>query len=52
MKLTAEPDNLDKFVRLFAVGNEDDTLFGVSINALSTQIIEQVRSSFGVSHGH
>lgn len=49
-KLPAEPDYLDVFVWLFAVGNEDDTLFGVSLNPFTAQLIEQVGTAFGESH--
>ena len=50
IKLTAEPDGLHVLSRLFAVGNEDDTLFGVSLNPFTAQLIEQVCPAFRVSH--
>lgn len=46
LKLTAEPDGLHVLPRLFAVGNEDDTLFGVSLNPFTAQLIEQVGTAF------
>ncbi|MDE6469351.1 MAG: hypothetical protein K2L28_10720 [Muribaculaceae bacterium] len=45
IKLTAEPGYLDMFVRLFAVGDEDNPLFGVGGYTMSTQPVEQICST-------
>lgn len=33
-------------VRLFAVGDEDNTLFGVGFNPLTAQLIQEVGTAF------
>ncbi len=46
IKLSAEPGYLDMLVRLFAVGDEDNTLFGVGFNPLTAQLIQEVGTAF------
>ena len=49
MKLTAQPECLNVFLRPLAVGDEDNTLFGVGFNPFPAQLIEQVCPACGVS---
>lgn len=40
MKFSAEPYGLHIVLRTLAVGDEDNTLFGVGFNPLSAQLIQ------------
>lgn len=46
MELTAEPEGLNVLSRLFAVWEEDNTLFGVGFNPLMAQLIQEVGTAF------
>ena len=50
MKLSAEAYGLNVCLRLFAVGDEDNTAFGVGFNPFTAQLIQEVGTAFGVSH--
>lgn len=50
MKFSAEPGGLHIVLRTLAVGDEDNTLFGVGFNPLSAQLIQEVGTAFRVSH--